>query len=530
MCQFLLSQTTWPDQAALLSSALGYYAANHSHLDGEETSQMYRFFMGSPDFEADLDDEEVRYGWLDICAHKQCLDLILETQLPGFFNLPTESRFEFAVRVGTGSCMDPSGFLHCIQLPPSDTKLATLRSRNGISVLHYVAQQLSNLMHWRSPHRNELNSWFEIGVAVLKNGVNPCCIARDRGQRFTPLRTHLDARNGTVAGNIREFERKLKALLVWASMLQEAGLSLCEYGARESRAWESLGIQKGYDPSAIPYNGAILGQLVYGPEPSDWSLTFRNHIHVPVYKLHPLPGAFTKESHVPKTITWPPTEDENDEGPWELVGSKDILTEPIDIRDALNHEREPFLDLVDSTQDDTSIITLMQYRAARTRNTASRSHSQPPPTRRREVAHYGAQESSIHHWLGCYHLCLFNFRWQFGCGGAVAREYGDAEWASLRDGVRRLIVCLRICFNGTSNRHGSVQESDVWEWQSFLSDIRHCQDNEGTSWFKDEMIGHTGTQDCPWNCAKVHLDQLRVPEPLRRTHPRRRYGNVSETG
>ncbi|WYZ34276.1 hypothetical protein EsH8_I_000552 [Colletotrichum jinshuiense] len=54
VCRYLLGLTTWPDHAAVLSNALGWFAYSNFKSFAPE---MYRIFLGSSEFEFDLDGE-----------------------------------------------------------------------------------------------------------------------------------------------------------------------------------------------------------------------------------------------------------------------------------------------------------------------------------------------------------------------------------------------------------------------------------------------------------------------------------------
>ena len=189
--------------------------------------------------------------------------------------------------------------------------------------------------------------------------------------------------------------------------------------------------------------------------------------HFPIYKLRPLPGAFTEEDHLPTMITWVPTKEEENEGPWEIVGTKKIVTELMDLRDlVVQQPKEPFTELVDGLQDDSGVVMLMQDRASRARSSASRSHSQPPYMRNRNIANCAVQESSIHWWLGTYHRCPFDSRWHLDCVSEVDECYRvTRQW---RHGVQWDYNHVRNCARGISDGPFIVQESESWYWHSFL--------------------------------------------------------------
>ncbi|KAK5381988.1 hypothetical protein LTS13_002650 [Exophiala xenobiotica] len=184
-------------------------------------------------------------------------------------------------------------------------------------------------------------------------------------------------------------------------MLQEAGIDLLECGTRESKIWESLKSgnctefeeTENWGPHGAP--GLQVERLLYGPTPTDWGFEFCRFLAVRVHQLQKMPGTYSSRYDIPDRIWWTPTEVEEAEGPWKVIGTKTLASAPVDSR-LYSRSREPFLGLVDDTQDDTGVIALVQQRAHLRRKEEPtyrrRSISQPPILRRREVAYYARQE------------------------------------------------------------------------------------------------------------------------------------------
>jgi hypothetical protein len=498
---------------------------------------MYRLFLEAPGFDADLEDTELRYPWLYSCRNTQCLDLILENLHPTFLSLPVEARFDLAVRVGfEGARIEPSGFLKCIGLRQSDQRLATLRSSSGTSVLHYIARILWSIAGRDFP-KDELQGWLDLGLDVLKNGADPSCIAQRKplwgiygvprqgedGWQSTPLMDALDIRYWAIPRDTTYFRAMmLRTIQIWAGMLQQAGLDLCEYGDKESQVWKSLGIEDFSKTNQANWTldyQARVGQLIYGPTPAEWSLMIRWPLSIRIFKLHPPPGAFPEKHNLPTTIIWHPAEEEMNEGPWEIAEERRIQSKHWDLRAVVVESKEPFEELVDSVQDDLGAIMLMHNRASRPRGYASRSHSQPRHMNHRKVAYGEMRESRRRYgWLGTYHLCPFDSQWRLGFIARDVKEtsrhdyYGDP----------------RSCAEGISNERHSVQESWTWGCHSYLGHIATCQDDsKDYDWGwrgLPRSMRHTATRSCPQGCSKVHLDRIQVPEALRHFHPKRIYG------
>lgn len=514
-------------------------------------TEIYRLFIEDPGFDADLDDAKTFYPWLRHCENTECVNLILENQFPGFFSLPVEARFKLVIQAGIARFMKPSSFLKYVGLQQSDQRLASLKTDNGRTVLHYTARRLFRL--WNLAYRkfpcDDLQGWIDLGASVLKLGADPSRIAakedfvpvyagkhgvcfhdfrgyRQKGWLTTPLLDYLNVEHWEISLESEFMVRMtLKAICIWAKMIQQAGLKLRHYGAKEEQAWINLGFHNIFkvEQRESHFGSAVtrLERLIYGSTPADWSLMIRYSSHIPVYKLRPLPGTFTEERHLPTTILWCPTENETNEGPWELVENRELVTNPIDLRDLDVQSEEPFTELVHRTQDDSGVIMLIQYRAARVRGSASRSRSQPPYMRHRKKAYFPEQGRirRSHIWLETCHLCSFDSKWRLNCMKEQDEPYGSH---------------VRNCFKGISSTCLSVQESWAWNSFSFLADIADCQDSMNPSnrfhRQRPESMRHTGDRKCPQRCCKVQLDRLPVPEPLRRFHPKRRYAEAEWIG
>jgi hypothetical protein len=307
----------------------------------------------------------------------------------------------------------------------------------------------------------------------------------------------------------------LKTVQIWARMLQQVGLDLCDSGVKESQIWKSVWIEEFSRLHQANY-GARVGQLIYGPTPADWSLMIHWPISMPIFKLHPPPGAFPGNCDLPTTIIWYPTEEERNEGPWEIAEGRTIQSNRhSDLRAVVAESKEPFEELVDGVQDDLGPIMLMHHRASRPQGSASRSFSQLRSMDRKEVPYSKMREFRHRNWLGTYHLCPFDSQWRLGF---FARD---------EIGPYRFYHGPRGCAKGISNERHSVQESWLWRRHSYLGHIAICQDSDkkySWTWYgTPKSMRHTATRSCPQSCSKVHLDRIQMPEELRSFHPKRIY-------
>lgn len=521
---------------------------------------MYRLFMSDPGFHADLEVDS-RYLWLHWCNDVGALDVVLQTQLLSFETRPAEFRFEIASRVRS---LSASAFIRCIGLDPSEPKLATLQSRKGLTVMHYVASRLHQLAKVNdAAHDEELRSWVSIGVSVLQNGAQPCAIADIENDnwlshgdsqlastrynyedltkvtRTTPLLIcvgHPDWQIRTAGSveSVDNFREISRALRVWVEMVQNAGLDLKNYGSEELEAWKSLPDFESYlrpkeiaDPCLWPL--PRITQLVYGPRPADWTFKTFHALRVDIYQLKRTPGDFPDSQLRPRTIMWRPTHEEDQEGVWEFTKRHNLLTRHIEIGESLDitESGANFRELLESSQDDTGPVSLMQGRASHPRFPTSmpRSCSQPPSLRRREWEHYSAYQPMGRLWMGKCHLCPLDFHWKFHSDVGDYQVFVGNE--VLNGNLPVYSLDARSCICGKFPQYTSLQQSWFWEKWSFLSDIASCQDGEAGN-LSLRRSGHSFDRDCPWGCGKVHLDRMHVPESVLHFHPRRKYGDLEE--
>lgn len=420
-----------------------------------------------------------------------------------------------------------SEFLKCLGTHASGPELACLRTKySERSVLHYIARRLRDLVYIHS-QKQAVNEWVEFGVAVLKSGADPSSVAKRQinhslaywQTRFimpqwdlTPLLDAVHVSNwDMVFGDGWWVRDILKIIRIWAGMVQQAGIDLCQYGAKESEVWKSLPKPK---PGTL-ITKWTLSELVYGPTPEQWSLKVLRRdwgispLGLQIYELKRVPGSFPKSHVLPTKIIWRPTPKEQAEGPWVIMGHWPVPSQPIDLREAVSslEFREPFIEIIEDIQDDHGHISIMQYRArAKGRAQRSRSHSQPPPLSLRAGSLFG------------------DYRQRYK---GFEREWFSKYRCSVTSKLELQPCCCsgngslfdpRSCVKGGANGPSSVQESKRWEYFSFLADIALCQDNHPNP-MRRIRKGHTGAADCPWNCRAVNLDELNVPKTMEPYHP-----------
>lgn len=501
------------------------YYGYRTHVEAD--AEVYRLFFKAPDFDPDVEDFDLPF-WANWCMNPKCLDFILNFQFH-FYDMPISERFEIAIRMHS-SAVPPtcSDFVRLIGLSRTDHRLATLRTSNGETVLHYVARRLGFVVSRKDtrPLDEALQDWVSFGESILRMGADLCSLSTgtflNDDWEMTPLMKFLDITFGWEPSG--PLEAKVQHIRTWAGMIQQAGIDLCHYGVSETRVWRMLKSLQRPSQEALLDRMIMVEQILYGPTPVDWSLMVCFPFTTRVYELHPMPGAFNEDGEQPRKVIWKPTEAEEDEGPWDVVHSKATCSSRADLRDLAILSEAPFSQLLDATQDDHGVIMRLHYQISHakrcSRDSRRRSHSQPPLLRRREAAYYAQLRSSTHSWLPPLHLCPFDSQWKVGC------DPGSFQKHHLWGHGIYTVFNVRSCAKGVFEACASLQESQRWHDNSFLGLIRDCQ-HRSVDTGEPQSIRHAGTDTCPQGCSKIDLSQLNVPESLKSYHPQRWYEDDS---
>lgn len=526
----------WPDHAAVLNNALTnftyweYLSLKPYPVEKLiELREAYRLFVEAPgfDFDEELFDSDPQQfkndDPLSFCPDLECLNFMLRNFFSDLASIPLQTKFDFALFVSSRQPVNvtPSLFLQILGLDASDHRLATLQhTHRGMTTLHLIARCFRVF----ASCGRIIRDWFNLGIEILQNGADASS-ASVGGWCDTPLLNGLHPIERGAFPYTRSLKEILAMLRLWADMIYQAGIDLCQYGAREVEVWKSLpraSLKLSMD-SLSRSGWVVVERLVYGPTPADWTLKVRP-LEFPFYfrvlELRDPPGSFPRDSRVPTKIFWVPNTEEQDEGNWEEVTKCKIpcttSTQPVELQRAIaDCQQEPeepfFIKTLDDTQDDAGAIALMQLRAdraSRSRGTsASRSHSQPPYLFVRDPTKhiYFTRQRISRAWLPLLPLCPSDFRWNFETTYTVYDIYS---------GFRKLRDCTRIM----ANRPALAQQSREWQGASFLAWIAACQNDRPSTMLREN--GHTGLPGCPQNCRKVHLEKLHVPEELKHYHPR----------
>ncbi|KAF7198146.1 hypothetical protein HII31_00502 [Pseudocercospora fuligena] len=497
LCKWLLSQIKWPD---LLDHSYRW----RTQWTAEDHLEACRIFIESSEANVDLEPDSyaniLRLIFRDLTS-SDCIEVILRNQTTLYTVRPISERIVFG-QIGASVGMTADGYLQIIGAGASYAELSKAKSSQGWTALHQVADAF-----WWPDYSM---AWFTMGAQLLMSGAD----ASASGARFDiPIDlTPLLARLTRIGVYTRSFTDKvlynldsvLRALNDWSSMLEAAGVDLRTFGERENSTWEELGLQReDFDPTFRGADKSVeqWGRACHTLYPTRLSfdlteagtelldLVCRSWSVLQIFELQSPAGAYPKQSQIPVVIPWSPRSFEEAEGPWNLVSWSVLRGKPFDARARrceeekqeilLNRER-----LVNSAQDEASFALLGERRSS---------------------------------------LRIFSRRRSASVSTARAKFEKDI-WP---EGVLKWVPehLLLGLWNDTT-RTASALESNAWYSRSFLSEIKHCQEDVVSKdhWIYRKKPPHSpGGPGCPRGCHLVNLRKLNVPDSCWRWHPRARW-------
>lgn len=359
----------------------------------------------------------------------------------------------------------PKLFLGILGVTDKDTSLVHLKDKWGHFVLHWAVREAARHVALYDEmldiiFLNTASEWFDLATEVLRMGADPCMLSMTDGK--TPLL-------GAFRHVLRERDASATALddilQGWTNCLERAGVDLLECGQRESVHWQNrrAGVDARQDGGHKPHHTSswdetlILKRLLHGARAQDWCLEVQRQRLVTVFALENPPGAWQPSSKIPRVIMWAPDTSEETEGIWKPTRTFNVVSAPFNVC-TLNDTDDSFADVIEATQDDNGPIALMDLRNRAARCSKARSSSQPPITRRKEMAHWRHQWSPQHRWLPCFHLCPRDGRYGFCCCAS-----GSHKSLSLIGGQYYSTFALRNCLRGIRKRGTVLHDSRHWQ-------------------------------------------------------------------
>ena len=442
--------------------------------------------------------------WKRPAPSRECLNVLFRSQALPFMSRAAEEKFALTEQHRYLLVDSPDTFLAFVGMASTDEVLATMATRSGWTALHLIAVALGQAEVGSTREAQ----WLDFGCQLLKDGADPVALHKENSdhgcsqgwKQLTPLLTYLAhcLSNGTSCTT-----RFLKHLHIWADMLHTAGVDLMAYGVDEHQIWFEA--DNDLDHITNIETGMLMpARLSYAPTAENWSMSVRKCTSFRVYCLCRTPGEYPVKEVRPTQILWSPRDAEIEEGAWLESGTHILRSVPQDVKTLPEVTPEAITELFDNSQDDSGIVAILAFRAAKQTPRSRREHSCPPSVSRIERP-YGIINRG-RRWMPSYYLSPLDAKYRF--------THSD-------------IGCLAQCYHPDSDIPVLVQDSLRWGASSFLAEIRACQHKlqwkSPISLSGAVSIRHTGKSNCPQGCSRVRLDELAVPRALRKHHPVRKF-------
>jgi hypothetical protein len=479
---------------------------NTSPSERRRAKEIYRLFIEDHRFDVDVDDgpksayDHETYWW-------RCYtpDVFRELVFPNM-SIPWTSRtVEERFRLVSSFFQSPDTVEEFYQLTGIEPNfpLETFHTLDENPMLHYVAQVLFNQVYRKklTTSSAQLQGWIYFGTSVLMTSSNPHCLPH--GEPVHAKTAFLTNLQYFITGWWQGAEKSLMLLEIWTAMILNAGFDLVSYAKAENAILREI------HPLQITWGTSrfrlVQIDLTGLPTLADFKICASTCVEV--YQLTQAPGSFPSETHLPSTICWKPSQTEREQGPWVSIRQFELTSGPANADTIPASHREPFVELIEQSQDDAGPLYLMVQRSTRRRRSRSRSRSSPPILRSREWAYTNGQDSSSHPWLPRYSLCPFEMGYRFTqhccCNHRMAKPIED----------------LRDCIPKDWSGDGAIFASKRWRDESFLTEIYECGNHEPASSTTLAMKLHTFAADCPRGCDNVQWEKLQVPPPFLAGHP-----------
>lgn len=242
MLKFIVRRTKWPDDTPILAGAMasfawrGYGTAN-TNID--DTTSIRELMLEWPDFEVDLED--------GFNLHDNPVT-ILESQPENLHLLPSEDRLSLAMRE---EHLPPHKFLKLAGVENLIEKTATLRCRDGRTILHHVAKRLVD------PSQLHIAEWKQLGGVIIRSCSDPSDVVS--------MSLLLDAiewfRIHRLADKTYLSQMTLNGIRAWCHMLKIAGIDIFDYGLKELQFWRQIGLLDSKDSPESPQDPFFFAEI-----------------------------------------------------------------------------------------------------------------------------------------------------------------------------------------------------------------------------------------------------------------------------
>jgi hypothetical protein len=413
------------------------------------SAQLFELFVGKFDMDVDIIDacpqvsrflqENFRHLHGPILSHQS-------VDLPGW---PLQERFRIAMRLENGS---PLEFQRVVGLPMSE--IAQLSDANVGTALHWAVKEWYHYVHtFCCPEIMDMSGYKDVKkfFLMLLENKTPLHALDKRGR--TPLMCILDWNFfsdedelwlpffGAYAGFTIPTER-------WGRLLEDAGVSLPQYVARENE------LLTGYDDGNVIRLAADsksctnLSRLSISKDQT-LQLEVTRVTDMGIWKFRPPAGRFLDSIEDQPTILWRPSADDGDPTCWQNTSSRDLRSNPFIWTRSLDADHfsvDSILKALFYTpNDDHSALALLLDRDRRNRSQGDtrrhrRSSSMPPlgnaylrsKSSRYCLFKYRFPLPGMASVIPCLHKCLFDSRWGFYVSG----DDGEHSWRGCMKGCR----------------------------------------------------------------------------------------------
>jgi hypothetical protein len=496
LCRFLLRETSFPTDHAVLSSALedvqehtwrGYRGTDETLLEA-----FYRLLVGEHNLDIDLLNSPTSLVGMDQLTHTEAsFGVVLASQPTPFADLSLTQKFPAIIEAVGWPADAFATMLH----GHDPTEVVTRASEDGKTALHWAAAHLGEWLrmvsdiHDNSYFSRRTKSYAKLASDLVRVGANVHAEWHDKagGSYYPPSLQNYDPFLSLFKGvNLRSRSHwsrhsMVNAVSLWGQVLVEGGVDLHEYIVTENEFLESTQWSDMDIPSSGVYDGRLAPAKLFLTPDSTLAVYIREIPWVTIWKAHAthVPGAWPAAPLFVDTIIWSPgAMDECYGFDWIVFDTVNVNTSlytkvgdnQIDARGMSSVSDELVYDLIidaeqersrePGTQDDHDLVARVLDQETRYRHSSRRSSSAPPLQDRR--ARLKAECTDIVvglplGWAFTLHKCPLDSRWH------------------KRSGYFNFSYYRRDCLQGRCHElHDSVERDDAATFEGwFLRDDDH---------------------------------------------------------
>jgi hypothetical protein len=496
LCRFLLRETSFPADHAVLSSALEDIQEHtwHSYLGTDETllEAFYRLLVGEYHLDVDLLNSPTSLVGICQLTHTEAsFGVVLASQPTPFADLSLAQKFPAIIEAVGWPADAFATILHGHD--PIEVVMRT--TEDGKTALHWAAAHLGQWLrmvfdiHDKSYFSRRTKSYAKLVSDLVRMGANAHAEWHDKagGLYYPPSLQNYDPFLSLFKG-VNLMSRPhwsrhcmVYAVSLWGQVLVEGGVDLHEYIVTENEFLESIQWSDMDIPSSGVYDGLLAPVKLFLSSDSTLAVIIREISCVTIWKAQAthVPGAWPASPLFVDTIIWSPGwMDECYGFDWVVFDTVNVNTHPytkagdnqIDARrmssvsDELMHDSiidaEQERPWEPGPQDDHGLLARVLDQETRYRHSGRRSLSAPPLQDRRARLKAEWTDVAVALPLGgafTLHKCPLDSRWH--------KRSGYFDFSCYR----------RDCLQGRCHElHNSVERDDAATFEGwFLRDDDH---------------------------------------------------------